>query len=213
MASDGNEAGAAKHRVTYMHIKPSRGSASAYIAKYISKNIGTHHAKTDLFGNPIIETAQRVDAWASTWRIRQFQQLGGPPVGIWRALRRIDMVPDDAPQALRDAHASVHKIVSDELIRSASWAGYVRAQGGVFVGKQRKLNLEKNPVVMLNKYQEKRPDRVVGIAIVSPKEYFIGRFKALGEVAKYVLMLPVRLWQRVRASTVGAAPPLVFASA
>ncbi|WED26430.1 replication endonuclease [Vibrio sp. DW001] len=62
---------------------PSKGGATAYIAKYIAKNLnGSHMSESDK------KAAQSVRAWASLWRIRQFQQFGGAPVSIWRALRK-----------------------------------------------------------------------------------------------------------------------------
>lgn len=63
---------------------PAKGDATAYIAKYISKNINGKH----LPENESEEKAYRARAWASTHRIRQFQQFGGEPVGLWRHLRR-----------------------------------------------------------------------------------------------------------------------------
>lgn len=63
---------------------PKKGGATAYIAKYVSKNINGKHMPE----NEGEESAYRARAWASTHRIRQFQQFGGQPVSLWRNLRR-----------------------------------------------------------------------------------------------------------------------------
>ncbi|MGY5617292.1 replication endonuclease [Vibrio cincinnatiensis] len=63
---------------------PSKGGATAYIAKYVSKNINGKHMPE----SESEECAYRARAWASTHRIRQFQQFGGEPVSLWRNLRR-----------------------------------------------------------------------------------------------------------------------------
>lgn len=92
------EPGAQKHRFV---VKPvpegfdENGrpySATAYVAKYISKNIDGHGlGGLDDYdgGGSLMDNAQRVVAWASTHGLRQFQQFGGAPVGIWRELRRL----------------------------------------------------------------------------------------------------------------------------
>jgi len=63
---------------------PKQGGATAYIAKYVSKNINGNHMPE----SQAEQWAYRARAWASTHRIRQFQQFGGEPVSLWRNLRR-----------------------------------------------------------------------------------------------------------------------------
>lgn len=93
LADDGDEPGSHEHRFSAKQIDYRKGTAIAYLAKYVSKNLDAY-GLTELDGRPAIELAERASAWASTWGIRQFQQIGGPPVTIWRELRRLSGAPE-----------------------------------------------------------------------------------------------------------------------
>lgn len=160
-----DEPGALKHRLDIKLMEASKGTAAGYIAKYIAKNIDGYRVEYDLYGNPAIEVSERVEAWSRTWRIRQFQQVGGPPVGVWRELRRIEALPAGAPDHLVKAHNAVNKVAVIEGRDNASvaWHHYCEAQGGVFVGRNAAIQLDMQPQEGLTRYGEEKPKRPVGV--------------------------------------------------
>ncbi len=159
------EPGALKHRLDIKLMDAAKGTAAGYIAKYIAKNIDGYRVDYDLYGNPAIEVSERVEAWSRTWRIRQFQQVGGAPVGVWRELRRIEALPAGAPDHLVMAHEAVNKVAVIEGRDNASvaWDRYCRAQGGVFVGRNARIQLDKVEQEGFTRYGEEKPKRTVGV--------------------------------------------------
>ena len=148
LSEDGQEPGAERHRLNVKAMIP--GQASGYIAKYISKNIDDAHIDKhvddgapglsqgpDLLGDMEVKPCQRVEAWAATWRIRQFQAVGQPSVTVWRELRR---VPKAHAVAGGDGLLSAWLAVHRQGERRADWARYLEAQGGVCLpGKDYRL--------------------------------------------------------------------------
>lgn len=129
---DSAELGTAKARKARFHaeaIDPEKGSATGYVAKYISKNIDGYALDDELddeSGKPMKEAAAAAAAWSARWRIRQFQFVGGAPVTVYRELRR--MADHDTAMGLSVEFAAVH-----DAADVGDWAGYINAQGGPFV--------------------------------------------------------------------------------
>jgi Bacteriophage replication gene A protein (GPA) len=132
----GDEPGAYEKRVTIERIDRRRGSATGYLAKYIAKNLdaagvihaqsaretGVGHAADVDHGLAVQDGLCRVLAWASVHGIRQFQQLGGPPVGVYREARRV-----------RDpvSHPDLER--ARESADRGDWGGFCMASGYRFL--------------------------------------------------------------------------------
>jgi len=165
LADSPDEPGAQKHRVAVVEMEPGKGTASSYIAKYIAKGIG-NLPEGDLFDAPAGEET-KPRAWASTWHIRQFQQIGGPSVGLWRELRRIppeNLPLTNVPDKLVLAWYAAHR--HDETL--ACWRAFCEALGGVFVKrKDCPLQLKKRDMPGFTRYREPRPPRPAGVFFFS----------------------------------------------
>lgn len=153
LAEAPDEPGAREFRVKVETIDPAKGGATAYVAKYVAKNIDGHAVGLDdEAGQAASESVTAVDAWASCYRVRQFQQVGGPPVGLWRELRRArEPVECEALERCRAA------------ADAGDWAGFVRALGGVEHWRAAPVRLEKQRTGEENEWGEVKGPAVVGV--------------------------------------------------
>ncbi|MEZ2739129.1 replication endonuclease [Comamonas jiangduensis] len=138
LAEDGDEPGAFKNRVNCKRM--TSGGAAGYVAKYIAKSVG-HAALADhldVVQGQLWDVEQndmpghrRVDAWAATWGIRQFQAIGMPSVCVWRELRRVGK--DQINTLHRAGDLTTHRAwvaCHREGNIQANWRVYMEAMGG-----------------------------------------------------------------------------------
>lgn len=205
LADTPEEPGAWRRRVDFVRIQPDEGSAAGYIAKYLAKNLDGMHVEEDLLGNPALVAAQRVDAWAATWGIRQFQQLGGAPVGVWRELRRckieeLNKLKQEAPEHLQRAiqATSNEKWLAQMGIESpgarASWAEYITAQGGPTIGRKAKITLWKEHQQGKGRYGDPLPERVVGVQTLGTTMERFGIIPQWPVVKQFFIKSIRRIW-------------------
>lgn len=153
-------------------MDPRKGSATAYVAKYISKNIDGYALDGELdteTGKSLKDTAKYAMAWASLHNIRQFQPFGQPPVTVWRELRKLSNqltgiqkeagIFKPGKQMLSDA-------AMDSVMAAADvgcFATYIEKQGGVLIPREcYTVRLAYEEAEEVNAYGE-APEKIFGV--------------------------------------------------
>lgn len=153
-------------------MDPRKGSATAYIAKYISKNIDGHALADELddeTGRPLNETAKYAMAWASLHRIRQFQPIGQPPITVYRELRKLSNQVT-AQKKIANTFKRGAPLLADPAMDAVCaaadvgcFATYIIRQGGVLIPrKDYVVRLAYQPAEEMNAYCE-IPEKVYGV--------------------------------------------------
>ncbi|MGK5021937.1 replication endonuclease, partial [Janthinobacterium sp. LB2P10] len=166
-----NDAGAQTRRVKFEKLDPSKGTAAAYMMKYTGKNIDASEIQEDKNGRDIITKEMRVNAWAGVWGIRQFQAFGQPPVTPYREVRRVDEeIIADAPEHVRAAWVACNRLdlVDEETgeiagQKKCSWAAYIRAQGGVNMGRHYRIAITSELRAVAGRYGMQDRDCPIGV--------------------------------------------------
>ncbi|WP_062064540.1 replication endonuclease [Cellvibrio sp. OA-2007] len=145
-------------------------SAIGYLIKYICKNIDGYgvdnknvHGGQDWANKNASDIAEKIEAWSRTHRIRQFQQIGGASVTVWRELRRLSE-QDGELEALRQAAAD------------GNWDQFVLLMGGPTVRRDEQTvrpsyaasqQIDKTSGVIVpatkTRYGDEAKERVVGV--------------------------------------------------
>lgn len=237
LKDDGRETGAHEHRINVKRIEA--GGAAGYMAKYVAKNIGHYDMGAHLDTLDGLEAAvwagdvqgwQRVDAWAATWGIRQFQAIGQPSVTVWREMRRVTvdqvdharvMLGDALPQKIWH---SVHR--QGELM--ADWARYMVHMGGVCLKRGAYALLPAKRInEVVNGYGETITQKKIVGVVMRGGQWLISRRQAWARVVDVPVLSPcdraalaapwsgfnnctARLTGKLRAALLGLDRPQLF---
>lgn len=199
----GDENGAQQHRVKCVAIDRSRGSAAGYIAKYITKNVGADFdIETEGHSRKSEYTYKRVDAWAATWGIRQFQSVGLPSVTVWRCLRGVDQGQADTARVSGErgdaagwlAYAAAHK--SGTV--GACFNRFMVAMGGVCVGRAAwALQVAKRSHASVNGYGEAFTKKT-NVGVIMPSgAWLVSKRIAWARVSDDVCDDPIQVFELV----------------
>ena len=196
----GREPGAHEHRVNCKLI--TENGAAAYMAKYVAKNIGHYGLAESLDTLDGLEAAvwagdvqgwQRVDAWASTWGIRQFQAIGQPSVSVWREMRRVTRDQVDECRVMhgerlpQQIHAAVHRL--GDLM--ADWARFMSLMGGACLPRaDYVLRLAKRVNDSVNGYGEALVKKTVVGVVTYGGKWLISRRQAWARVVNVPVSSP-----------------------
>jgi len=182
-----HEQGSLKNRINIKRMV--LGGAAGYAAKYVAKNIGHFDVGVHLDGMEVdtrdVKGWQRVDAWAATWGIRQFQAVGQPSVTVWRELRRVTKDQVETARVQGDgvawkAWGAVQRI-GDVM---ADWRRYMVVQGGPCLKRCAyaiATALRVNPDHVNGYGEAVAQKKVVGLSLPSGR-WLISRRQAWGRV-------------------------------
>lgn len=107
-------------RLEIKRMLPHLGHPTGYIIKYISKNIKAHNESKA--PEEVTTYADRVNAWARTHRIRQFQFIGDQTITAWNEARRI------SPEIISKFSLKLTKKTAEfvDACRGNDWFKYVQ---------------------------------------------------------------------------------------
>jgi len=180
---DGDEPGAASHRITFERIEESRGDVIAYMLKYLLKNLPVDDQETSVLTenreenknqsqNPLELTNEleksRASVWSRIWGIRQFQFFGSAPVTLWRVLRR--MAISSFGGAMREVVEQCHR-VGDRLADYSVFMREAVACRGAFGVPVAGFEAVRAHSDAVNCYGEAVSQKTIGVADLIGKVY------------------------------------------
>jgi hypothetical protein len=146
------EFGAESNRVNILPINIHK-KGSNYLKKTLKKELnltGKNESKKNISSDDL----ERIYEWGCLWKIRQFEQFGGPPVGVWREARRI---------------AKEAKVPDNPLWKAAKegdWLSYIELSDCMKLSRLKApIKLYKQYDETLNMYGEEKGLKVKGLII------------------------------------------------